>query len=158
MFAYATQLHALGDDVAAEDLLRSALKKSWDERLVDLYGRLQADLTRQLTTGEEWLRSHDRNPILLLALGRMAMRNSLWGKARGYLEASIGVAPTVESYQLLGALAEQLNDTGLATQCYRQGILMATGGKALVVDAAANTESVSEDLPRLVEAGATHSI
>jgi HemY protein len=152
VFAYATQLHGQGDDVAAEDLLRTALKKSWDDRLVDLYGRLQGDATQQLNSGEEWLRSHDRNPILLLALGRLAMRSSLWGKARGYLEAGIGIAPTVESYQLLGALAEQLNETDLATQCYRQGMLLATGGKALVVDAATRANADSEELPHLVEA------
>lgn len=152
VLAYATQLHGLGDDVAAEDLLRNALKKSWDDRLVDLYGRLQGDATQQLNSGEDWLRSHDRNPILLLALGRLAMRSSLWGKARGYLEAGIGIAPTVESYQLLGALAEQLNETDLATQCYRQGMLLATGGKALVVDASTRPDADAEDAPRLVEA------
>ncbi|MBU1190907.1 MAG: heme biosynthesis protein HemY [Gammaproteobacteria bacterium] len=152
VFAYATQLHGLGDDVAAEDLLRTALKKTWDDRLVDLYGRLQGDATQQLNSLEEWLRSHDRNPILLLALGRLAMRSSLWGKARGYLEAGIGIAPTVEGYQLLGALAEQLSETDLATQCYRKGMLLATGGKALVVDATARDDAESDDLPRLVEA------
>lgn len=158
VFAYATQLHVLGDDVAAEDLLRITLKKTWDDRLVDLYGRLKGDVMRQLNSGEEWLRSHDRNPVLLLALGRLAMRNSLWGKARGYLEAGIGVAPTVESYQLLGALAEQLNDSGLATQCYREGMLLATGGKAIVVATGASADAGNDELPQLIEVGATRSI
>lgn len=159
VLAYAAALHALDDDLAAEDLLRSTLKKNWDERLVDLYGRLQGDLAKQLNTAEDWLRSHDRNPVLLLALGHLAMRSSLWGKARGYLEASIGVAPTVESYQLLGALAEQLNDTGLATQSYRQGMLLATGGKALAVGTRPSTEAEAGELPRLAGAvGATHSV
>lgn len=158
VLAYASQLHALGDDATSEELLRATLKKIWDERLVDLYGRLQGDTSRQLNAGEEWLRSHDRNPVLLLALGRLAMRSSLWGKARGYLEASIGIAPTVESYQLLGALAEQLDDIGLATESYRRGMLLATGGKALVIGKTAATETADQEgLPHLVEAGGTRS-
>lgn len=133
VLAYATQLHRLAEDDEAESLLRSALKKTWDERLVDLYGRPQANVRQQLATAETWLRDHDRNPVLLLTLGRLAMRNSLWGKAREYLEASIGVAPSVEAYQLLGSLAEQLNDNALMTYCYRKGMLLASGAQAALV-------------------------
>lgn len=155
--AYATHLHSIGEDADAENELRGFLKKHWDERLVDLYGRVQGeDLARQLTTAEEWLRNHDRNPVLLLALGRLAMRNSLWGKARSYLEASVGIAPTIESYQLLGTLAEQMKDAALATDCYRKGMLLATGSSALLVsdkpDAAeANGEDEALRLPEAVE-------
>jgi HemY protein len=130
VLAYAHQLHRLAQDDEAESLLRGALKKSWDERLVDLYGRLQANVRQQLATAEDWLRDRDRNPVLLLTLGRLAMRNSLWGKAREYLEASIGVAPSVEAYQLLGSLAEHLNDNALMTFSYRKGMLLATGAQA----------------------------
>lgn len=135
VLTYAAQLHALGEDNEAENLLRAVLKKSWDERLVDLYGRLQADIRQQLATAEGWLREHERNPVLLQTLGRLAMRNSLWGKAREYLETGIGIAPTVESYQLLGSLAEQVNDAALMTYCYRKGMLLATGAQAALVAA-----------------------
>ncbi|HEY9198755.1 MAG TPA: heme biosynthesis HemY N-terminal domain-containing protein [Gammaproteobacteria bacterium] len=133
VLAYATQLHAVGEDHEAENLLRGALKKGWDERLVDLYGRLQADIRQQLASAEGWLREHERNPVLLQTLGRLAMRNSLWGKAREYLETGIGIAPTVESYQLLGSLAEQVNDPALMAYCYRKGMLLATGAHAALV-------------------------
>lgn len=135
VLAYTAQLHALGEDHEAEALLRATLKKTWDERLVDLYGRLQADIRRQLATAEGWLKEHERNPVLLQALGRLAMHNSLWGKAREYLEASIHIAPTVESYQLLGSLAEQVNDNALMTYCYRKGMLLATGAQAALAAA-----------------------
>ncbi len=133
VLSYAAQLHRLAQDDEAEALLRGALKKHWDERLVELYGRLQSNVRHQLATAEGWLREHERNPVLLLSLGRLAMRNSLWGKAREYLEASIGSAPSVEAYQLLGSLAEQLNDNGLMTYCYRKGMLLATGAQAALV-------------------------
>lgn len=133
VLAYATQLHRLAQDDEAEARLRAALKKHWDERLAELYGRLQSNVRQQLVTAEGWLREHDRNPVLLLALGRLAMRNSLWGKAREYFEASIGSAPSVEAYQLLGSLAEQLNDNALMTYCYRKGMLLATGTQAALV-------------------------
>lgn len=135
VLAYTTQLHRLGEDHEAENLVRAALKKGWDARLVDLYGRLQADIRHQLTTAEAWLREHERDAVLLQALGRLAMRNSLWGKAREYLETSISIAPTVESYQLLGSLAEQVNDNALMTYCYRKGMLLATGAQAALVAA-----------------------
>lgn len=133
VLVYATQLKTLGDTEVAETLLCSALKETWDGRLVDLYGRSPGNAARQLATAEEWLRNHERDPILLQALGRLAVRASLWGKAREYLEASSAITPTVEGYQLLGGLAEQLRDGERATDYYRKGTLLATGVTALVV-------------------------
>ena len=136
VFAYASQLKVLGEHDEAETQLRAALKKQWDGRLVDLYGRLPGDAARQLAAGEEWLRQHERDPVLLQTLGRLAMRASLWGKAREYLEASTGIAPTVEGYQLLGSLSEQLRDAEGATDYYRKGTLLAAGVTALMVPVA----------------------
>lgn len=133
VFAYANQLKALGEHDEAEAQLRAALKKQWDGRLVDLYGRLPGDAARQLAAAEEWLRQHERDPVLLQTLGRLAMRASLWGKAREYLVASTGIAPTVEGYQLLGSLSEQLRDAEGATDYYRKGTLLAAGVTALMV-------------------------
>ena len=152
VLAYASRLHLLGEEDETEALLRATLKKNWDDRLVDLYGRLQSKVAAQLTTAEDWLRDRDRNAVLLLALGRLAMRNSLWGKARGYLEASIGSAPTIEGYQLLGALAEQLDDSVLTTECYRQAARLATGEPALTAAEQA-PESGFVTSPPLLEGG-----
>lgn len=152
VLAYASRLHALGEEAEAEALLRATLKKTWDDRLVDVYGRLQGDLAAQLTTAEDWLRERDRNPALLLALGRLAMGNSLWGKARGYLEASIGSAPSIEGYQLLGTLAEQLSDIALTTECYRQAARLATGDQALIATMQASSTGPAAS-PPLLEGG-----
>jgi HemY protein len=36
--------------------------------------------------GREWLRSHARDPALLLTLGKLCMKQGLWGKAQSYIE------------------------------------------------------------------------
>jgi len=136
--AYAGELHRLGEEGEDEaaSVLRNTLKRHWDERLVRLYGLIRAsDAGGQLAAAEGWLGEHDRNPVLLQALGRLALRNGLWGKARGYLEASLGVRPEVATCRLLGGLLERLGETQAAMDCYRRGVALAVpAGEAGVDD------------------------
>ncbi len=123
--SYARHLIALEANAAAEPLIRDALKNRWSEELVYLYGTLAGpEPARQLANAEAWLKSQGKNPVLLLTLGRLSKRNHLWGKARAYLEASLGIRPRAETYQELGALLEQLKDKETALQCYRKGMLL----------------------------------
>jgi len=64
----------------------------------------------------------------------------LWGKARSYLDASIGITPRVDSYRELAELLELLGEDEAAMACYRDGLRLATGGDGDV-----------EELPRLPE-------
>ncbi|HSJ48881.1 MAG TPA: heme biosynthesis HemY N-terminal domain-containing protein [Gammaproteobacteria bacterium] len=124
----ATQLqrHGLVDE--AQELLRSAIRRHWSQRLVYLFGQLEGgDVGRRLDEAEAWLRDHDKDPVLLLTLGRLCLANRLWGKARAYLEASAQLAPTVETCQVLGTLLEQLGEADKAMACYRQGMGLAVG-------------------------------
>ena len=128
---YARHLIALEANAAAEPLIRDALKNRWSEELVYLYGTLAGpDPARQLTNAEAWLKTQGKNPVLLLTLGRLSKRNHLWGKARAYLEASLGIRPRAETYQELGGLLEQLKDKETALQCYRKGMLLTTSETA----------------------------
>lgn len=114
----------------AELLLREALKKQWDVDLVYIYGLIEAsDPNRQLATAETWLKGHENNPILLLSLGRLCKRNKLWGKARSYLNASLGIKPHSDTYKELGQLLEQLNEQSEAVNCYHRGLLLAADEK-----------------------------
>ena len=115
----------------AAALVEGALKRHWSERLVYLYGQIEADAAAQFQVAEGWLKDHDKDPVLLLALGRLAQRNQLGGKARSYLEASIGLKPTVEAYQLLGSVLEQMNEPAAAMECYRKGVSRAAEARAL---------------------------
>ncbi len=122
---YIEQLVRLGEHEQAERLLREQLGEYWDDRLVYLYGELDGcDGTAQQKDAEKWLHQHQQDAVLLLTLGKISLRNRLWGKARSYLEASIGIQPTPEAYRLLGDLLEQLEDPQAAAECYRKGLAL----------------------------------
>lgn len=125
---YSRALHHLDQDATAEQFLREAIRQHPDDRLLDLYGRVKGDnLGMQLSQIEEWLKDQPRNPVMLQAAGRLAIQNRLWGKARNYLEAALNIQPTVEAYQLLGSLLEELDEANEAVSCFRKGMQLATG-------------------------------
>jgi HemY protein len=125
---YVTRLQRHGQVEEAQELLRNAIRRHWSQRLVYLYGQLEGgDSGRRLNEAEGWLREHEKDPVLLLTLGRLCLANRLWGKARAYLEASVQLAPTMETCQALGALLEQLGEPDKAMACYRQGMGLAVG-------------------------------
>ncbi len=125
---YARGLLALGGGEEAEALLREAVRRQWDAELVRLYGLAEAkNATQQLAAAEEWLKRHQRHPLLLLTLGRLAIRAQLWGKARAYLEASVGMEPRPETYRVLGELLERLGEGDAAKGYYHKGLGLATG-------------------------------
>jgi HemY protein len=112
-----------------EQLLRESLEQEWDEGLIGLYGQLgSAEPLKLLTQAEHWLQQRPRDPALLLALGRLALRGRLWGKARTYLEACIGASESPAAYRELGALLEGLEEPQAASACYRKGLEVATSG------------------------------
>ena len=94
-----------GDTAAAEDRLRKALGETWNADLVARYGRLRSpQVDRQLGVGEGWLKGHPNDPVLLLALGRLALLNSDQTKAREYFEASMKLERGAEVSGELGKL------------------------------------------------------
>lgn len=126
--AYARGLLALGGGDEAESLLREAVRRQWDAELVRLYGLAESkNPTQQLAAAEEWLKRHQRHPLLLLTLGRLAMRAQLWGKARAYLEASAGMEARAETYRMLGELLERLGEEATARDYYHKGLALVTG-------------------------------
>ena len=108
----------------AEQMVLKALDSQWDDALIDLYGRFESgDANTQLTRAEKWLDDFGHNENLLLALGRIAARARLWGKAQGYFEASIGARPTPAACLALAELFEQeLQQPDKAAQYYQQGL------------------------------------
>ena len=126
--AYALQLRTRGRDELAEEVLRSALQQQFNERLVNLYGLLKGkDVARQLVTAEQWLTQHPHNASLLLAAGRLAQRNRLWGKARDYLEASFSSRRDIQTCAELARLQERMGDKGAAERTLRDGFEMIEG-------------------------------
>ena len=72
------------------------------------------DATRQLETAERWLAAHDQDATLLYALGRLCERESLWGKAQTYLEASLALDDHWRIRVTLGELHARLGRHDLA--------------------------------------------
>jgi HemY protein len=107
---YAKQLMRLNSDYECEVLLRKVLGKQWDDKLVRLYGLVEGNnFSEQLTKAEVWLKQKPNNPILLLTLGRLSLRNELWGKALEYFKVSARILPSTEVYGEINRLSLKLN-------------------------------------------------
>lgn len=123
VLAYAEQLRQLGAEADAEEVLRGALKREYNSHLARLYGLLRGkDPARQLQAAEGWLKEHPDDPSLLLTLGRLCLQNSLWGKARDYLESSLRVQRNPEACAELARLLAQLGDTERSNQLFQEGL------------------------------------
>lgn len=124
---YTLEKLRFADAADCEPLLRKALKQRWDSELVRLYGLVQGtEPAGQLNFAESLLGSHARDPDLLLSLGRLSMRNGLWGKAESYLKESIQIRPVPETYRELAILLEKQGDYAAAASYYQQGLSLAT--------------------------------
>ncbi|MGE3774802.1 MAG: heme biosynthesis HemY N-terminal domain-containing protein [Gammaproteobacteria bacterium] len=126
LLAYARALLRLGADDEVEALLRKALAKHWDARLVQLYGELETAPIALLGRAEVWRATHPEDPALLLALGRLSYRAELWGKAREYLEAAVARQPSAATQRLLADTYDRLGEPELARRARAQGLDLAT--------------------------------
>ncbi len=136
---YVRQLIAAGAHETAEKRVRQFLGREWSEELARDYGLTRPDhTTRQLNTAEGWYQSRAQSPMLLLTLGRLCVRNRLWGKARTYFEASLALRPCAETFYELASLLDELGEIGAAREQYRQGLRLAvdTGDRAEAAEAA----------------------
>lgn len=105
----------------AESLLKYALKKQWDSRLIRSYGQVKSPKPlKQLAWAKTWLESHGNDPDLLCCLGRLNMRYSAWGLARDYLQASLNAGGGVEVQYELAKVLEALGEQAAALECYRK--------------------------------------
>jgi tetratricopeptide (TPR) repeat protein len=128
--ATAARYHlALGGNAEAQAIVEQALEREWNPSLVALYGdSAGTDALPQIERAEKWLRGHARDPALLLALGKLCMRQGLWGKAQSYIEASLALEPTHDGHMTLAALMEKIGKPQEAEQHFRRSAELA--GKA----------------------------
>lgn len=125
--ATAARYHlALGGNAEAQAIIEQALEREWSSSLVALYGDAAgADALPQIELAEKWLPSHARDPALLLALGKLCMRQGLWGKAQSYIEASLALEPTHDGHMTLAALMELLGKPQEAVAHFRRSAELA---------------------------------
>jgi HemY protein len=98
----------------------------WDSALAAIYADCKTDSTlAQIERAERWLRQHARDAVLLAALGKLCMRQALWGKAQSYLEASVALEPTLSAHMTLARLMEQLGRNDEAIRHVRRSAELA---------------------------------
>jgi HemY protein len=125
--ATAARYHlALGGNAEALQIIEQSLEREWNPTLVALYGDAAGtDALPQIERAEKWLRAHARDPALLLALGKLCMRQGLWGKAQSYIEASLALEPTHDGHMTLAALMETIGKPQEAVQHFRRSAELA---------------------------------
>lgn len=124
---YIEALGQYGQTDKVENLLKTALKINPDKELLKHYADVvSVDPAKQIARAESWLQQYPEHPDLLNCLGKLCLRHKLWGKARGYLEASLSKEPNPEVSLMLGEALEQLNEKASAISCYRKGLQFCT--------------------------------
>ena len=117
---------ALGGHAEAQSIIEQALEREWNPSLVAIYGEAAGtDALPQIERAEKWLRGHARDPALLLALGKLCLRQGLWGKAQSYIEASLALEPTHDGHMTLAALMERIGKHQEAVQHFRRSAELA---------------------------------
>jgi len=130
------RLIVLGAEAQAAQLLCAAFERDdgvpeLSRRLGQLAERLPADQRLELLSrAEQWLPHHPEDHQLLIALGRLALSQQLWGKAQSYLEASLSLEPTLLAHAELARLFEATEKHELAERHYRQSLELALNNEA----------------------------
>lgn len=117
-----------GADAASvvEQTLERDWPANWDSGLARLYAECKAESTlAQIERAEKWLRTHARDASLLMALGKLCMRQGLWGKAQSYLEASVALTPSMDAHMTLANLMERLGKPADAARHIRRSAELA---------------------------------
>ena len=112
-------LAALGAHEAARRVIEAQLGREWDADLLRRYADADGDAALRLAAAESWLERHPQDADLLVVLGRLCMRQQLWGKAQAYLEAALSIEPSRDTRLALAALAERLGRDDEANVHYR---------------------------------------
>lgn len=121
-------LRAGGQGGLARKTLENLLDEDWDSALARLYGVCGEDEPLAcLARAERWLARQPRDEGLLFALGRLCFQNQLWGKAQSYLDASLSLAPSIQTHLALAQLAEGLERPEAAQKHYRAAAELAAG-------------------------------
>lgn len=119
--AAARAFMSAGQPDEAQRAVEESLAQGWDAGLAMLYGRIEGgDARSRLERAERWLPAQPRDADLLLTLGLLCLRASLWGKAQNYLEASLSISEAPATRMALAELAERTGRSDEATRQVRR--------------------------------------
>ncbi len=126
---YLGKLLHFGHDTEAGTLLTSQLKNHWSDNLIGMLGFANVRSPKELLLLlEVWLKQRPNNPVLLLTLGRLSLRNKLWGKGREYFELALRATKSPELIAEINAelarLLEHLGERERSLACYQKALGM----------------------------------
>lgn len=115
----------------ARKIVEDALAQNWDARLLRRYPDTAGDDALPLIQkAEAWRSDRPDDPDLLFALGRLCLKQQLWGKAQSFLESALKspeIADNeplrIRTHRALARLHEQLGDSAKAAEHYRESAL-----------------------------------
>jgi HemY protein len=121
-------LVALNRQGEARKIVEEALLHNWDARLLRRYPDTSAgDALPLIQKAEAWHKNRPEDADLLFALGRLCLKQQLWGKAQSFLERALRLsdseALTIRAHRSLAQLFEELGDTSRALEHYRASAL-----------------------------------
>ncbi len=103
------------------------LNKQWSDKVVLQAGYLETSEPGNLLVNmEHWIKERPGNPALMLSLGRVSLRNKLWGKAREYFESSLrfskSKALSAQANAELARLMDHLGEHEHSASLYRKAL------------------------------------
>jgi HemY protein len=121
--AFIEHLMQLGADEIAEQQLRRILPFHFTPELVNLYGWIKSSKPKlQLLFAQDQLKQRPNDAGLLLALGRISMRNEQFPQAQDYFEASLAQQNNAEIRCELSRLYLAKHEDEKALEMLRQGL------------------------------------
>ena len=125
---YVRCLVELDAEQQAEMVLREHLGRTYSKELILLYGEIAgSDCSAQLMCAEKQIKERPNDAGLMLTLGRLSLRNKLWGKALEYFESSLSLQRSTAAYNELGRLLAHMGEYEKSTAYFREGLSLVTG-------------------------------
>ena len=117
---------ASGDQEGARRLVEAAMSAEYSPILLQVYVGLDRIPARErIQRAEQWRMAHGDDDELFLALGRLCMAESLWGKAEEYLDRSLLARESVAAHVALAELCEAVGRADAAAAHYRSAARLA---------------------------------
>ncbi|HFC29551.1 MAG TPA: tetratricopeptide repeat protein, partial [Oceanospirillales bacterium] len=118
------------DEVAK--VAEQTLNKNFNTDLLEIWARLPVENHEKIKIGEKWLKKQPENAQLLKILGKLCLENKLWGKAKGYLEKSLNLEPSAQTFKLMARYFDTQGESENALEAYRQA--EGTSNQLIVID------------------------
>ncbi len=119
---YCKNLVRLGETKLAEQELQKAINLNYTKAYITAYGEMNVQPSQQLVVAEQWLKQRPNDADLLLALGRISLRNKLWGKAKEYFELSASLSPNSLVHAELARFYAALKDSDKSQHHFEQSV------------------------------------